>query len=341
MTLLRHRFARRLLTIPAVFGVFFLVVTTLPLWMLAAAFVSPRLPGRWRGLRLLWFAVVYLGLQVVGLVAAGALWVAGGFGRNLGAERSQRRHYRLLALLLEALMRSARRAFKLRLTVHAESPPDAQPQVAHDEPRPMVVLSRHAGPGDSFLLVHELLSEYGRRPRVVLKDTLQWDPVIDVLLNRVPAQFISSARPGGAESIGRLAGDLGPRDALVIFPEGANFTESRRLRGIERLEQAGLDAYASRAGRLRHLMAPRPAGTFAAIDAGHHADVVLVAHCGLEGLSTLRDLWRGVPMEADVRARLWTVPAEDVPADPAARVDWLYDWWERLDAWIDASRSPS
>lgn len=338
--LLRHRLARRAVTIPAVCGAFFLLVTTLPLWMLAAAFVSPRLPGRWRGLRLLWFAVVYLGLQVAGLAAAAALWVAAGFGRHVASERHQRRHYRLLALLLDALMRSARRVFKLRLAVQAEPPPDEQPHVARDEARPMVVLSRHAGPGDSFVLVHQLLNGYGRRPRVVLKDTLQWDPLIDVLLNRVPAQFITASRAGMAESIGGLAGDLGPRDALVIFPEGANFTESRRLRGIERLEQAGLAAYAGRAGRLRHLMAPRPAGTFAAIDAGRDADVVLVAHWGLEGLSTVRDLWRGLPMEADVQARFWTVPAEDVPVDPTDRVDWLYDWWERLDAWIDAGRSP-
>ena len=60
-------------------------------------------------------------------------------------------------------------------------------------------------------------------------------------------------------------------------------------------------------------------------------------HTGLEQLSTLRDLWRGLPMNADVRVHFWTVPAEDVPEDRVEQIDWLYDWWERIDAWIHAN----
>ena len=55
----------------------------------------------------------------------------------------------------------------------------------------MVVLSRHAGPGDSFLLVHTLMDrDHLRRPRIVLKDVLQLDPLIDVYLNRLPNHFV-------------------------------------------------------------------------------------------------------------------------------------------------------
>ena len=50
--------------------------------------------------------------------------------------------------------------------------------------RPLIVLSRHAGPGDSLLLVHYLLSVCERRPRVVMKATLQLDPSVDILANR-------------------------------------------------------------------------------------------------------------------------------------------------------------
>jgi len=37
-----------------------------------------------------------------------------------------------------------------------------------------------------------------------------------------------------------------------------------------------------------------------------------------------------------VHARWWRVPTADVPrtAVREAQVDWLYDWWERIDAWI-------
>jgi 1-acyl-sn-glycerol-3-phosphate acyltransferase len=343
MRLLERPYPRRLLTVPLVGSLFLLLVTGLPLWALAAAAVSPRLPGRLRPLRLLWFLVVYLGLQVAGITVAILLWVAAGFGRSLGGEQARRRHYRLLGALLAGVMRTARRAFKLRLDVEADPSPEARPEVPHDDARPLIVLARHAGPGDSFLLVHELLTQYGRHPRIVLKAALQWDPMIDVLLNRLPNRFIASVRAGVPESIAALARDMGPEDALLIFPEGANFTEARRRRGIERLESEGEHDRAARARELSRLLPPRPAGTFAAIDAAPHADIVFVAHTGLEHLSTLRDLWRGLPMDADVRARLWTVPHEDVPVDPGARLDWLNDWWERIDTWIEqapARRQP-
>ena len=56
--------------------------------------------------------------------------------------------------------------------------------------RPLIVLSRHAGPGDSLLLIHYLLSVCERRPRVVMKATLQLDPSMDILANRVPNAFL-------------------------------------------------------------------------------------------------------------------------------------------------------
>src|SRR4029453_16498063 len=74
----------------------------------------------------------------------------------------------------------------LRLDIVAGGPaPDAPPG------HPLLVCCRHAGPGDSFTLIHALMHWYDREPRVVLKDTLQWDPAVDVLLHRLPARFIS------------------------------------------------------------------------------------------------------------------------------------------------------
>jgi 1-acyl-sn-glycerol-3-phosphate acyltransferase len=338
MPLLRHPYPRRLLTGPAVAGLLFLLVTLLPLWVLAAAALSPLLPGRMRGLRLLWFLIVYLGLEVLGLVAAAGLWVASGFGYLLRRERFLRVHYRMLAGLLGVLMLAARRLFNLDLEVEADPPPDEQPDVPHDDPRPMIVLARHAGPLDSFLLVHELQWAYGRSPRIVLKSTFQWDPLIDVLLHRLHTRFISSAREGMAETIGELAGDLGPEDAVMIFPEGANFTRGRRERMIARLEAEGLEERAQRARRLRNLLPPRPGGALAAIRAAPHADVVFLAHAGIEHLYTVRDVWDALPMDTAVRARMWTVPAEEVPTDDEARMDWLYDWWDRLDDWLEEAQ---
>ena len=39
--------------------------------------------------------------------------------------------------------------------------------------------------------MYALMDWYHREPRVVLKDTMAWDPAIDVILNRLPSRFIS------------------------------------------------------------------------------------------------------------------------------------------------------
>ena len=43
-------------------------------------------------------------------------------------------------------------------------------------------------------------------------------------------------------------------------------------------------------------------------------------------------------MEQVIRARWWRVPAAEVPRERDEVVRWLYDWWERIDAWIAENR---
>jgi 1-acyl-sn-glycerol-3-phosphate acyltransferase len=176
-----------------------------------------------------------------------------------------------------------------------------------------------------------------RQPRIVLKDVLQLDPLLDVYLNRLPNHFVRADPPAGdssTEAIAELARGLGEEDALLIFPEGANFTPRRRFRAIQRLRDRGLASAVRRAEAMRHVLPPRPAGVTAALRAAPHADVVFVAHTGLEHLSTVRDLWRGLPMDKTLHLRWWFVPASDVPRDDAELTDWLYHWWETIDRWI-------
>jgi hypothetical protein len=33
--------------------------------------------------------------------------------------------------------------------------------------------------------------------------------------------------------------------------------------------------------------------------------------------------------------RWWSVEPQDVPAGRDERVEWLYEWWARIDDWID------
>jgi hypothetical protein len=62
--------------------------------------------------------------------------------------------------------------------------------------------------------------------------------------------------------------------------------------------------------------------------------VVLVAHTGLDHLVTVRDLWRELPMDKVLVMRWWQVSRDEIPADREARIEWLFGWWERIDAWV-------
>lgn len=323
---------RRLLICPLILVLALLAITLLPVWLLVAAFVSRFVPGRWRPLRILWFFFLYLELEALMILVLFALWVASGFGAGLRSPRMVALHYRVAGWWLRRVMGSARRTFTLTTEVDSRSMP-----VERDGPlRPLLMFSRHAGPGDSFLLVDAVLNGVGRRPRIVLKETLRLDPCLDIALGRVPCAFVPGGRRAGAqivENIGRLAGTMGPADALVLFPEGGNFTVGRHAAAIERLDEIGRPDLADRARAMRHLLPPKPTGAVTAIEAAPSADVVFVGHVGLEKLVTVRDVWRGLPMDAAVRARTWVVRAEDVP-EPTDREAWLYDQWAAIDEWI-------
>ena len=311
--------------------------TALPLLLIAATVASLFLPGRWRPLRLLAFALAYLVVEVAGLAMALVLWMASGFGYTIGRPAFQRAHYTLLRVMLAAIDQVARQVFQVRIETDGAgwSPLD---DGVPGSPNAMIVLSRHAGPGDSFLLVRTLLDrDHLRRPRIVLKENLQLDPLVDVYLNRLPSVWIPG-RPSDEvmASIGRLAAGMGDEDALLIFPEGGNFTPGRRLRAIARLRAQGHGDRADQADAMPNVLPPRPGGVQAALAAAPGADVLFVAHTGLEHFSTVRDIWAGLPMDTTVRLRWDFVPASEVPRDPDDQVDWLYARWSDLDAWITA-----
>lgn len=329
MKLLLSNRVRRAVTVPAMVIGFVSLLGLLPLWLLVAAFLAQILPGRWRVLRLLWFALVYLVLEFVTLLALFAVWAATGFGLWTGRDRSIAVHHRLFAGFLRLAMASVRFTFGLEV-VNAGDPTETS-----DASRPLLVLSRHAGAGDSLLLVDAIANGASRRrPRIVLKSTLQLDPVLDILLHRLGAAFVGPGASGDVvDAIARLAASAGPGDALVLFPEGGNFTPRRRARSIEQLERSGRPDLARRAEALTHLLPPKPLGVMTALDAAPAAEVAFVGHVGLEPFSSPLAVWRNLPSSHTVTARVWRVPADRIPpADERER--WLYDQWQQIDDWI-------
>jgi 1-acyl-sn-glycerol-3-phosphate acyltransferase len=310
----------------------------LPLALVVTGILSPFVPGWLRPVRLLWLLVVHLTLESLALLEMLGLWIASGFGLFLRRPFFERVHYDIVPSNLVVFFREARRVLRLRIRTVGPTP-DAMPGT------PLLVFCRHAGPGDSFTLMYALMHWYHREPRVVLKQALAWDPALGIVLTRLPSRFIAPVRrPVGRgghdveDEIAELARNLDENDAFVIFPEGGNFTPQRRQRAIDRLRSQGLEEMAIRAEGMRHVLAPRPGGVLAALDAAPRTDVLLVAHTGLDHVLTLRDVWRALPMDKELLMGWWRIPAAEIPAGREERIGWLYDWWRQVDAWIEEHR---
>jgi 1-acyl-sn-glycerol-3-phosphate acyltransferase len=325
---------RRLVLAPTLIAFTVVVVAALPVLLVVAAVISPFAQGRWRPVRLLVLVTLHLVLESLMLIELLGLWVASGFGLWMRRPFFERIHYDIVQTYLSVVFRVAQRLLHLEIVTQGPTP-DAFPG------HPLIVCCRHAGPGDSFILLHALMSWYHREPRVVLKDTIAWDPAIDVLLGRLPSRFVSPGGDAGdrmERQVGELARDLDEDDAFVIFPEGGNFTPERRRRAIERLRQHGMEEMAARAERMRNVVAPRPGGLLAALDAAPEADVLMVAHTGLDHLLTVADLWREMPMDKRLVMRWWRLSRDEIPHDREERIDWLFDEWHRIDEWVARHR---
>lgn len=331
------RWIRRVVLAPLVVAIAF-VWLPLAVWLgiAVAGVVAWALPGRLRILRVVFMIGLYLLWDAAVIVWLFVLWIASFFGAFIDRPFFQREHFRLMGLMLRSLFGAARWLLRLE-TVVDES--DWTPAGPH---RPTIVVSRHAGPADSFIIVNALLNRFNREPAIVLKDTLQWDPAIDVLLNRVPTRFITTGprrkAAGGAAAIGELAAGLTGNDTLLIFPEGGNVTPRRRMRRINQLRTQGHDELADRAEAMTHVMPPHAGGVLAAMRAAPEARVVMMAHTGLEQFETVGQIWQALPVDKRITLKMWTVPDDDIPASLDDREGWLYDWWERVDEWIDENR---
>jgi 1-acyl-sn-glycerol-3-phosphate acyltransferase len=159
---------------------------------------------------------------------------------------------------------------------------------------------------------------------------------VDLFGNRVPNCFIEAGTPDAEAAIASLARGLGRRDALLIFPEGGNFSLERRRRAIAHLVAIGRRRTARKAMRLHNVAPPRLGGVLAALDAAPEADIVLIAHTGLADASGPRAFWRAIPLERPARMCLWHVPRSEIPDSDSEVGDWLMGWWSRLDAWVGA-----
>lgn len=286
---------------------------------------------RLRLMRLTWLATETLWADTRLLVGCWRLRLQDPDGRRERGRPWREAHRDLFADALDRVMDAAGRWVDLR--VELDGPLDlGEPGV------PDVVMARHAGPGDSVVLAWLLAHENGRVPRVVLSEGLRWMPGVDIALSSIDSYFVPSRSGAGddrAEGVARVARSMGPTDTMLIFPEGTNFTPARRTKVLESLRRKGETAVVARADRWQHVLPPRPAGVVAALLARSDADVLVVAHTGLEDLDSAWDMWRALPLtDRTLRLRSATYAAKALPADREGLEEWLNDRWHEVDAWI-------
>ena len=325
---------RRVFLDPLVFIIALVGVALSPLFFAVAFVADLFIPGRWKALRIVKLIVTFMFYEVLGLITAFNLWVIAGLGTRIHQPGFQERHYAVLGWWIAAMSRGVQSALGLTIEFPRNPPIDG----------PLIVFSRHAGPGDSIFLAGTLLHEFDRHPRIVGKKELEFAPFFDIMGHRLPMRFIRphpKQRELALEAVRDAASGLGPRDAFVLFPEGGNYTPKRRARAIDSLDRHGMTDQAEAARGLKNLLPPHPSGALAAIEEAPDADVVFVAHTGTEDLTSMGAIWRGIPFDRTIKANYWHVDATDVPVGTDAQTTWLYEQWALIDTWIDENRDPA
>jgi hypothetical protein len=136
--------------------------------------------------------------------------------------------------------------------------------------------------------------------------------------------------------IRRLSEGIDTTTAIVIFPEGRLFHADRLDRTLSRLAVQSPER-AMRLAALRHVLPPRPGGALALLDAIPAADVVVIAHTGLDRFGSFTELAKSVPLGDPIRVVAWRVPAAEIPSGDRERTKWLDEQWLRVDYWVAES----
>ena len=115
------------------------------------------------------------------------------------------------------------------------------------------------------------------------------------------------------------------------------FNEKRKARAVASLRKRN-EHHADIAENLQYLLPPRPAGTLAMLEGAPEADIIMFGHVGFEAFGTIGDILDNLGSNDRIVMRAWRFPREEVPSDPDDQIDWLFERWTEMDAWIAANQ---
>jgi hypothetical protein len=313
---------RRSISVPLVLVMFVLATIAAPFAIPALAvfdLVQGRKLAHTRAYLLLW---LYSFCDTVGIIASAYIPLRHA-GRRAAYDAA---NWKLEAWWGTTLFKGAVRIFGIHMTVE-------HPELGAGGP--VLVFPRHVSPVDNLLPLALVSGPHHVRLRWVINRWLQRDPCIDIVGHRLPNLFVSTARRSKGEALGvaKLGENLGPDDGVLVFPEGALYTPERRLALLERFEAEDPALY-ERARHIQYMLPPRLGGVLGLLEIAPQADVLFIGHYGLEGARKYTSIAWGALVRADLRIKLWRVPAAGIPGTAEARTAWLFEWWKRMDDWV-------
>lgn len=199
-----------------------------------------------------------------------------------------------------------------------------------------LIMIRHASIIDNLLPDVVIARPNGMGIRYVVKRELENLSLLDIGGRWIPTQFlerVSKDPEREIESMRKLAIDVGPAEAVLIYPEGTRATAKKIARAKEIVRERNPEI-ADRAESLVNLLPPRLGGPLSLLDQGEGMDVVFFAHVGFDGFEYVSDVWAGGLVGRTIRMKIWRVPAAEIPSDERGRTDWLYENWIEMDRWV-------
>ena len=324
------RWTRRAFTVPLYFALLVAYVCLAPAVLPAVALYDLVRKSRFAAARTVVFLGWYLVCEVVGLIAALALWLAYRCSPAIDYERFRRWNFDLQCVWARALGGGAFRIYGMRVDLEAP---------AELGRRPLLLLIRHASTADTILAAMLVASRYDIVLRYVLKRELLWDPCLDVVGNRLVNVFV---RRGGEDTavevaaVAALADGVLPGGGVLIYPEGTRFSQKKRAQILAKLAARGDEAAFARASALRLVLPPRLGGTLALLEKTAGWDIAVCAHAGLEGSASFDELWNGALVGRVVHVRLTVFSGDALPPTRDGTIEWLFERWREVDAFVAA-----
>jgi 1-acyl-sn-glycerol-3-phosphate acyltransferase len=300
------------------------MVLTAPVWLPLALIVDAFRRVRLSTTRAVCFFLLYLSFQIYGLTGMFFIWLF--HGRNYPVY--MKKMFAIEYAWGWGLGSAGIRLFGIQ--VHIEDDYEFGK-------RPAIVLCRHASITDTFVPLMYVCARFGLPMKYVMKRELEWDPCLDLAVNRLPHLFVvrgSSDSAKEIEAIGQMMDNAQPNEGVIIFPEGTRYTPAKRERILKKLRETGATDVLEWAERYQHVLPPRTGGPLALLEHAHRADVVFCAHTGLERSSTFKDTFNGSLVGAQVHIKFWGAHEEDLPADAEGRKRWLFEQWKKVDDYI-------